>query len=256
MKFGILGEAKIAREWLVPAILDAGHEVTHIGRRNPGKEPLPSIYKGAIETDYDITFSRDFFDRVEFSDLYMWCNKNGDNDELVNITELVNFNGGSGDFTNITEATSIGEFTSSSSSLAISRWENDLTITPSSGFDDVEYQIKCFVDGVAVSDVTFTGTETIEPPPLQSEPNTSDTYEMYFTIAAPLGFSYSAKWKQQITSSTFGFPPTTTVNVYNTFTPINVIDGDLIIKDNLPKIKIIDFLKGIFSAFKLIFQHN
>jgi len=52
MKFGILGEAKIAREWLVPAILDAGHEVTHIGRRNPGKEPLPSIYKGAIETDY------------------------------------------------------------------------------------------------------------------------------------------------------------------------------------------------------------
>ena len=53
MKFGILGEAKIAREWLVPAILDAGHEVTHIGRRSPGKETLHSVYKGAIETDYE-----------------------------------------------------------------------------------------------------------------------------------------------------------------------------------------------------------
>ena len=44
MKFGILGEAKIAREWLVPAILAAGHEVTHIGRRNPDQKPLPNIY--------------------------------------------------------------------------------------------------------------------------------------------------------------------------------------------------------------------
>ena len=32
MKFGILGEAKIAREHVVPAILAAGHEVTHVGR--------------------------------------------------------------------------------------------------------------------------------------------------------------------------------------------------------------------------------
>ncbi len=53
MKFGILGEAKIARERVVPAILNAGHEVTHVGRRNPGKETLPKIYENAIETDYE-----------------------------------------------------------------------------------------------------------------------------------------------------------------------------------------------------------
>jgi hypothetical protein len=40
MRFGILGEAKIAREWLVPAIIEAGHEVTHLGRRNPGQEAV------------------------------------------------------------------------------------------------------------------------------------------------------------------------------------------------------------------------
>ena len=35
MRFGILGDAKIAREKLHPAIVSAGHKVTHIGRRNP-----------------------------------------------------------------------------------------------------------------------------------------------------------------------------------------------------------------------------
>jgi predicted dehydrogenase len=41
MKFGILGEAKIARNYLAPAILAAGHEITHIGRRNPTQKKLP-----------------------------------------------------------------------------------------------------------------------------------------------------------------------------------------------------------------------
>ena len=44
MKFGILGEAKIAREHVVPAIINAGHEVTHVGRRKPGQAALPEIY--------------------------------------------------------------------------------------------------------------------------------------------------------------------------------------------------------------------
>ena len=48
MKFGILGEAKIAREHVVPAIINAGHEVTHVGRRKPGQSALPAIYGDAI----------------------------------------------------------------------------------------------------------------------------------------------------------------------------------------------------------------
>jgi len=64
MKFGILGEAKIAREYVVPAILAAGHEVTHVGRRNPGQVPLPSVYKDAIETDYDALLSDPSIDAI------------------------------------------------------------------------------------------------------------------------------------------------------------------------------------------------
>ena len=64
MRFGILGEAKIAREWLVPAIIEAGHEVTHIGRRNPGQESLPEIYQDVIETDYESLFAEPSIDAI------------------------------------------------------------------------------------------------------------------------------------------------------------------------------------------------
>ena len=64
MKFGILGEAKIAREHIVPAILATGHKVTHIGRRNPGQVPLPNIYKDTIETDYDSLLSEPSIDAI------------------------------------------------------------------------------------------------------------------------------------------------------------------------------------------------
>ena len=35
MKFGILGNAKIARTQVVPALLAQGHEVVALGTRNP-----------------------------------------------------------------------------------------------------------------------------------------------------------------------------------------------------------------------------
>ena len=64
MRFGILGEAKIAREWLVPAIIESGHEVTHLGRRNPSQESLPEIYQDVIETDYESLLAEPSIDAI------------------------------------------------------------------------------------------------------------------------------------------------------------------------------------------------
>mgnify|MGYP001068894609 CR=1 FL=1 len=64
MRFGILGEAKIAREWLVPAIIESGHEVTHLGRRNPNQESLPEIYQDVIETDYESLLAEPSIDAI------------------------------------------------------------------------------------------------------------------------------------------------------------------------------------------------
>ncbi len=64
MKFGILGEAKIARNYLAPAILEAGQEITHIGRRNPTQKILPEIYQDAVETNYDDLLSEPSIDAI------------------------------------------------------------------------------------------------------------------------------------------------------------------------------------------------
>ena len=64
MNFGILGEAKIAREHVVPAILNAGHKVTHVGRRIPGQAALPEIYGNAIETDYETLINEPSVDAI------------------------------------------------------------------------------------------------------------------------------------------------------------------------------------------------
>ena len=53
MKFGILGDAKIAREKLIPAITKAGHEIVAIGRRNPDKPSDHPLYQGMAQLSYD-----------------------------------------------------------------------------------------------------------------------------------------------------------------------------------------------------------
>ena len=53
MKFGILGDAKIAREKVIPAIHAAGHELIALGRRAPDARADDPIYAGVTQTDYD-----------------------------------------------------------------------------------------------------------------------------------------------------------------------------------------------------------
>ena len=53
MKFGILGDAKISREKLIPAIRAAGHEVVRLGRRDPSKAATDAVYRGVCQSDYD-----------------------------------------------------------------------------------------------------------------------------------------------------------------------------------------------------------
>ena len=53
MKFGILGDAKIAREKVIPAIRSAGHDVIALGRRTPVAKAGDPVYDGVEQTNYD-----------------------------------------------------------------------------------------------------------------------------------------------------------------------------------------------------------
>ena len=52
MRFGILGDAKIARTMMLPAIRAAGHEIIHIGRRDAGQGADP-VWGDVAVSDYE-----------------------------------------------------------------------------------------------------------------------------------------------------------------------------------------------------------
>ena len=57
MRFGILGDAKIAREKLVPAMRKAGCEIVHLGRRDQGTSPQHDIWRGIRTGGYEDVLS-------------------------------------------------------------------------------------------------------------------------------------------------------------------------------------------------------
>ena len=63
MRFGVLGDAKIAREKLLPVIRAAGHEVTHVGRRDPSAGIDP-VWSDAVVCDYDALVSHPEVDAI------------------------------------------------------------------------------------------------------------------------------------------------------------------------------------------------
>lgn len=64
MRFGILGDAKIARNKLVPAIRAAGHEIICLGRRNPDTPSQHEVWKGVEQTSYEALFEREDIDAI------------------------------------------------------------------------------------------------------------------------------------------------------------------------------------------------
>ena len=65
MRFGILGDAKIARQKLVPAMRKAGHEIVCLGMgRNPDLPAKDDIWSGIVVASYDEMLAMDDIDAV------------------------------------------------------------------------------------------------------------------------------------------------------------------------------------------------
>ena len=212
----------------------------------------------AIEAKYNITFTRDFFGRTQFTDLYLWLNSNA-TDSIAGDTKKVNFNGGSSTFVNFT--TDIGTFDTfrNSGSTAYRNYQLILTITPDTGFENVEYTVKTFrkntVNGSLVYDFTevvretATGTTQLQSLLLNTVfPNQED--QIYYEISTQEAFSYNVNLRQ-IQRQKFTFNPAPIISTVDT-TGDDVLAGTVVISNQMPKIKVIDFMKGLFQMFKLV----
>ena len=205
----------------------------------PSIRLLPIIE--AIETDYDVVFTRDFFGTAEFTNLYMWLNLNK-KQEVVAYTQVIDFDAGDSTYMNLT--TNIGAYPLTENQ----RWIYEATITPSIGYTEVPYTLRIYKDGEKDFEVTgLTGTTTSEHSISYFNIILPISYDVYFEVESEGEFNFTTSLVQTRWDI---FPPGIVDSVTTTGT--NVITGTFEINLNLPKIKIIDFLKGLFQMFKLV----
>ena len=201
----------------------------------------------AIETDYGLTFSRDFFGLPKFKNLYLWLNNTKDK-KVGGGAQVINWDSGSD--ANINLATNVGQFTVSNTAASNDNfyWLLYMTITPEAGYENVEYTMRLILDGEVRSEVTTTGTSTLSDRLSRNIlPGVGPyTFNAYWEVSSNQKFEYSAKVRQR--SKVSGY----FLSEVETFASTNTIASVFSISDNMPELKIIDFLKGIFSAFKLV----
>lgn len=194
----------------------------------------------AIETKYGITFSNDFFGRVEFTDLFLWLN--ADTSILGTPTEqLINWDSGNGaDF-----GLSLTTDTWTNTQTAFFNYRYRVKVTPT--LDDIPYKIIVKNFGVPVVELNVEGgefTSEIIPIPLQNGIDTA--FEYTFFISSSNSISYEAEIllrRNQLGGGTFDRASFASENDL-----IDIFD----VSANLPKIKVIDFMKGLFNMFKLV----
>jgi len=200
----------------------------------------------AIQDKYDIEFSDNFFGREEFDKLYMWINPDTTNNIGV-VSQRVDFDGG--DNTNVDFGTDVGSFTAQNTSASNDRitWTLYFRVIPEAGFENAPYKIKYYRDDELITEQEFTGDRFITRT-LQFDGG-SNTFQVYFEIEVSQEFSFNCRFAQHKFDSGSGLPQPT---VYLTTASTDTIQSTVNIALNMPKLKVIDFLRGLFRMFKLV----
>jgi len=198
-----------------------------------------------IQDQYNLSFIGDFFVRDYYTSLYMWLNKD---EGLLNTTSqttsnIVNWDGGSSLYVDFTTNTYTPVL---SSSAFLSYYVNTLSIVPSVGFEDIEYNIVILKNGIESSRLNNnTGSNNLN---FTYYPFiTGETLEANYTffIECASTFTYTAVLNQNKVVE--GTPSPTEI----TTASINTIVGTVEISKQMPNIKIYDFLVGIIKMFNI-----
>jgi hypothetical protein len=229
---------------------------TQVNIANVGLNPLelrPSIKLieiiKAIEVKYGFAFSRDFFGRSEFDNLYMWLNNNATlqgrpTEQLINFTT-----GDASGFNFATDTWEISTFYANLGSYNYYTYKIDIFSTTPEPYKVI---VKNFGQVVAEFDCSggnFLG-ENIEIKTLGATPVPIE-YQFFVSSTVPMTYTSTFFVRRNFFS---GVP---LVGNTSASAPSNNLTAIFQVSANLPKLKIIDFLKSIFTLFKLvIIQEN
>lgn len=192
----------------------------------------------AIETKYDVTFSRDFFSRTEFTNLFLWVNNDKDIRNVTNKSVRMNM-------------TTVGTIVPPLGTINVvddtfvagtEIIRGNVFINPKPGYENVVYSVERKLDGVSwgtVSNLKGAGSTywRIDNDPKKHSWYIYSNQEFKFESSLYIDNYFSAS------DGLAEFPEQT-------------ISASFDVTLNMPKIKIIDFMNGLFKAFKLVVIAN
>ena len=207
---------------------------------------IPIIVK-AIEEQYGITFSTDFFNNTNtaYEPLYMWLHRNKGviTSGTGNTVYLVN------DFATITKTISKMQNFGSASVLVpnagLTNFGEKLTLTPTLPSNGIEYQFRILENGSTVyTSPLGTGVQTI----FRVVPTGGKNSTIIIETASIITFS-SIEWEVSWYDVIFG---TSYLDTY-TATSVSIsADFEFIVTQQMPEMKVIDFISGLFKMFNLV----
>ena len=222
-------------------------------------EAIEDKYTTANGYSSNVVFTRDFFNSTEFSNLFLWLSRNkgavgGDENQEETLSRICSAWGySSGDLGfNIT-----GDTWTVSTSGHTRRYDAQLTITTAGANQSIPYSVKA---------VDYVTGNTLAQLALGSGASRDFTVQLISTFEL---VNYQIKWIVE-SNTNLSFTPTLNMTEYilnpitqtptSTNTAVFNIGGtgasiattsEIIITDNVPQIKTIDFLTGLFKMFNL-----
>jgi hypothetical protein len=218
----------------------------------------------AIEADYPLTFSRDFFGSAVFNDLYMWMHRGdgqityAEGESTMNIADwsLVDTTTECDVFENrITFFDDYFSCVTTNSNVDDSiHILADLTITPDNLSAEYSYKIIDLVSDTIlkeVSNVSGISEEGIGMLPADGEPSREYQIQVQISTDSASGFLlYDAEWYIR----TIFIQPDDRARCFNGQTYLSVAQnmiGEVLLQNQTPDLKIIDLLTGLFKMFNL-----
>ena len=163
--------------------------------------------------------------------MYLWLNSSAEG--FGGGIQLIDWDGGSSTYVDFaTDTLTLDTISASGAGSYI------IDITPEAGFENVSYKVLAYNNGELYSENEYTGTSQTIKNQIQNE-----VVNIQFFIESSDAFSYTALLRAKPTS----------IGAYEgTTASVNSLQGQIYINNNLPKIKTIDFLTGLFKMFKLV----
>ena len=206
----------------------------------------------AIEADYGITFDSDLFDSADFGKLFMWCHRKEGymfKDQRDSYpAKVIDFQTSTGSFNLLKDAYS------------------PTSTVPALGILRLNYSIG-FVSGGVIDFIVVRRRDGKNEPIFTNRivGATSDTVilydldagdEVYFTFSPPPDWGGGTIALTASIEGTENFSPYTQIFTADTGGTSTTYTTDVVIADQMPEHKIIDFLMGLIKMFNLVLVYE